>query len=1003
MAGVALASACTGRQLCFIFACALLAAETAGGSQAPECQLAIIGGGPSGVYTAWRLTVDTHTLKPSDVCVYERAARVGGRTFSLYNQGTKKDLTVDLGAYRFCNSLDATNCAGCEMCMPMMSNLIKGKLGLHTKFYQPSGGPHQETALVKVVDSHGENAGLSQYVERMHNESMAAGVRFFLHHEATSIQAPPAGGDGTGFTVDIRCTAPSFPVHASLNCTAGPVTAKRVLMNTPLLPAMRIIRNSPSLKPHFEGGKFPAFLRVPHAWRHIKLYVHYDWAWWRTLGKVSGDFSLYGPTPDNSGRWDGQCPQNQKGALMSCSSDTLPLEGRYHDGHVRCDDGNATGFNCRGFIEATYTSDGVSSPNVTFFEYFQSNADPPFSYVDRTTSADGEDLLDQVHERLMTLHEGALRQAGLWDKAHAAKPTNALLSMWDPKSPGFGAGTHGMLASKIPGGAYAPGAAAGTVAAKAIKPFDTLDLYIANEAFHPADWGEGGLEMAENVAHKFYNVTPPTWMAADTYNHIMFGPAQGPQPPRPSPPSPPAPAGGACPGVAQTMLNKTTVCLHAKDAMGCSVELSCTEGHFVTVDFANVGTAAGTCGAWQEDQSCTGNTQTAMHVVAQACLGRRTCSLHPNTNVFNPANPMICDGVVKSTTVQLTCGTGPSPPPPPPPPSPPPAAGACAGPFGKDLPPLLQHRPSGTPVPDFLVMAAPFTPFFGNGSINTGAILPLAKVFKQRLGINAVWVMGMRGQFDAMTMAERKAVAEVWVAAGKETGLFTIIQCGSSSTGEAAEVAAHAELIGADAIGSVGPFMELCSTTECVVDWVAPVAAAAPKTPFFYYHTPGWNGKSLNNVKMYDWFKYAATAIPTNVGVKFESYNDAEFLQTCNEYGQKKVMIYAPCNALGHWEQGTPGRGTFIQAFAAPMCHRIRAAYEKGDKAGMAAAAQFLGQCQNAGGNFVERYFYQGLSGGAVDFGPPRAPQPHATPASLAAMNATLIQCGFYDQKWPAV
>ena len=36
------------------------------------------------------------------------------------------------------------------------------------------------------------------------------------------------------------------------------------------------------------------------------------------------------------------------------------------------------------------------------------------------------------------------------------------------------------------------------------------------------------------------------------------------------------------------------------------------------------------------------------------------------------------------------------------------------------------------------------------------------------------------------------------------------------------------------------------------------LAAAAPKTPFFYYHTSGWNGKSLNGVKMYDWFKLAA-------------------------------------------------------------------------------------------------------------------------------------------------
>ena len=96
----------------------------------------------------------------------------------------------------------------------------------------------------------------------------------------------------------------------------------------------------------------------------------------------------------------------------------------------------------------------------------------------------------------------------------------------------------------------------------------------------------------------------------------------------------------------------------------------------------------------------------------------------------------------------------------------------------------------------------------------------------------------MRGQFDTLTVAERKEVAAAWVAAGKATGLFTIIQCGSTSVGEAAEVSAYVESIGGDGVASVGPFEELCSSTECVVDWVAPVAAAAPKTPFFYCERP---------------------------------------------------------------------------------------------------------------------------------------------------------------------
>ena len=230
------------------------------------CELAIVGAGPGGVYTAWRLAVDTKTVAASSICIFERAERVGGRTFSVYNQGTKKDLTVELGAYRFCGSPNATNCAGCEMCMPMMNNLIKGKLGLHTAPYQPGLGPDDEHCLVKVVDAEGQNHGLARYVEKMANESKAAGVRIFLGHEATVVHAP-APGDTTGsFTVDVRCTPAGFPVTSpsSGSCTAaGAVTAKKVMLNTPLLPTLRIVRNSPSLKAHF-GAKPLNHSRTSH-------------------------------------------------------------------------------------------------------------------------------------------------------------------------------------------------------------------------------------------------------------------------------------------------------------------------------------------------------------------------------------------------------------------------------------------------------------------------------------------------------------------------------------------------------------------------------------------------------------------------------------------------------------------------------------------------------------------------------------------------------------------
>ena len=189
----------------------------------------------------------------------------------------------------------------------------------------------------------------------------------------------------------------------------------------------------------------------------------------------------------------------------------------------------------------------------------------------------------------------------------------------------------------IPGGPYAAGGPAGTVPAKAIKPFPTLDLFIANEAFHPADWGEGALEMAENIAHKFFGVKPPSWIHPQTYNAMMFGApdAPPPSPPSPSPPSPPSPP--APPGVCKAMqqkLNASTVCAESVDEMSCTIKFSCPNPgeHFVRVDFAGVGTIGGQCGALTQSSSCHGTAGAASSIVGKLCLGKSSCAIAPNTN-----------------------------------------------------------------------------------------------------------------------------------------------------------------------------------------------------------------------------------------------------------------------------------------------------------------------------------------------------------------------------------
>lgn len=57
----------------------------------------IVGGGPAGTYAAMRLGQETG----KNICVFEREERLGGRILSLSGLGSKGDLVVDAGAYRF--------------------------------------------------------------------------------------------------------------------------------------------------------------------------------------------------------------------------------------------------------------------------------------------------------------------------------------------------------------------------------------------------------------------------------------------------------------------------------------------------------------------------------------------------------------------------------------------------------------------------------------------------------------------------------------------------------------------------------------------------------------------------------------------------------------------------------------------------------------------------------------------------------------------------------------
>ena len=127
---------------------------TSGQLEQIQCSIAIVGAGAGGAFSAMRIAEESTTIgiAPSDVCIFEKQGRVGGRIYTIRDLGDNNDLTVDAGAYRFSTSV-----------RPITNFLIKTKYQLPSKMYNPD----LNDGLEVITDTSGETSGYVTFVEKM--------------------------------------------------------------------------------------------------------------------------------------------------------------------------------------------------------------------------------------------------------------------------------------------------------------------------------------------------------------------------------------------------------------------------------------------------------------------------------------------------------------------------------------------------------------------------------------------------------------------------------------------------------------------------------------------------------------------------------------------------------------------------------------------------------------------------------------------------------------------
>ena len=182
------------------------------------------------------------------------------------------------------------------------------------------------------------------------------------------------------------------------------------------------------------------------------------------------------------------------------------------------------------------------------------------------------------------------------------------------------------------------------------------------------------------------------------------------------------------------------------------------------------------------------------------------------------------------------------------------------------------------------LIAAPPTGFRADGGIDLGVVAPLAEHL-QRQGVVGVFVNGTTGEGMSLSTEEREQLAAEW-RQQLPAGMRLFVHVGHNSLAECQRLARHAQSIRADAIAAIAPSFFKPGGVAGLVEWCAPIAAAAPNLPFYFYHMPSMSGVQ---VSVSEFLPRAAERIPNLAGVKFTHEALADYQAARREIGRAHV------------------------------------------------------------------------------------------------------------------
>ena len=292
------------------------------------------------------------------------------------------------------------------------------------------------------------------------------------------------------------------------------------------------------------------------------------------------------------------------------------------------------------------------------------------------------------------------------------------------------------------------------------------------------------------------------------------------------------------------------------------------------------------------------------------------------------------------------------------------------------------------------LIAAVHTPMKEDGSLDLARASGVVDRL-ERWGVAGIFVCGSTGEGASMTTSERQSTAEAYAESARGR-MRVIVHVGHNSLSDARDLAAHAQSIGADAVGMGAPCYFRPASVEVLARCCRAVADAAAGLPFYYYHIPSLTGVRL---RMIDFLRVAGELCPPLVGMKY-TFEDLSDFQQCVEFaGGRYDMLYGRDEMLLEaLAVGCRGAVGSTYNYAAPIYTKLIAAFRRGN-------LDDARRCQTQACAMIEPLLrYPGIPATkaimkltGLDLGPCRLPLQTLTCDQEASLERELRAIGLFD------